>query len=183
MSDTFKRDIFKIPNILSIVRILLIPVFLYLFLYRGKLILSFAVLVCSFMTDVLDGIIARKYNQITELGKILDPLADKATQIAILFSLWWEEYVALYVFLIILIKELLMGIGAIYLKKFIKSNIIPSNKWGKTATGCFYVSVALLMFDVPYAIYGIYVTLALMLAAFVSYGKILLGIMHTSHTS
>ena len=181
MGRTLKRDIFKIPNLLSIFRILLIPVFVFLFFLGPEMIYyAFGVLVVSFASDVLDGYYARKYNQITELGKILDPLADKATQVTILFVLWKQDYVSVYIFVIIFLKELVMGIGAIYLKKFIKTEIISANKWGKTATGCFYLSVTLLMLNNPegflYAggVVGIYLTLLLMIAAFFSYLRIVL---------
>ena len=181
MGRTFKRDIFKIPNLLSIFRIILIPIFVFLFFASPeKLYYAFGVLVVSFASDVLDGYFARKYNQVTELGKILDPLADKATQVTILFVMWKQGYVSIFIFLIIFLKELTMGIGAIYLKKFIKTEIISANFWGKSATGCFYLSVTLLMLNNTEAflyklgVVGIYLTLLLMIAAFFSYLNIVL---------
>ncbi len=155
----------------------MIPVFIYGFFLNKGIVFIFSVLVLSWLTDILDGFVARKFNMITELGKILDPLADKMTQIAILFALWTDHLVPGFIFMIIFAKELLMAIGAVYLKRIIKTNIIPSNKWGKTATGCFYVSVALLLFGVPNAKYAIYVTVVLMIIAFISYSKILMTIL------
>lgn len=177
MNKIASGDFFKIPNLMSLFRIVLIPVFLYGFFSNKSIYFIFSTLVLSWLTDILDGFVARKYNMITELGKILDPLADKMTQVAILFALWTDHLVPGIIFGFLLIKEILMAIGAIYLKKIIKTNIIPSNKWGKTATGCFYFSVALLLFEVPNAIYAIYVTAVLMLIAFVSYSNILLKIL------
>ena len=85
-----KKEYFNIPNLLSYLRLLLIPAFVMVFLgatsqrdyYIAALIVLF-----SALTDLLDGIIARKFGQITELGKVLDPIADKLTQITIIFCL------------------------------------------------------------------------------------------------
>ena len=80
----------NIPNQLSLLRILLIPVFAVLYLCGGKqpyYLLSAVVLLLSGLTDVLDGYIARRFHMTSELGKILDPLADKLTQITVLICL------------------------------------------------------------------------------------------------
>ncbi len=175
------NDFRKLPNILSLFRIVLIPIFLYvvfIFGFEDGKYLIFCILLLSWLTDILDGIAARKLNMITELGKILDPLADKATQVSILFALWIDRLVPGWIFVIIFIKELLLLIGAIYLKKVIKTNIIPSNYWGKSATGVFYISAALLILEIPWAIYGIYIAAILMLIAFSTYGKIVFGMLH-----
>jgi cardiolipin synthase len=179
MSQTLKRDIFKIPNLLSLFRILLIPVFVYVYLFvTENILISFGILVVSFITDVADGYIARKYHMVTELGKVLDPLADKATQTAIIFLMWQKHYVSVFIFAIIFTKECIMGLGALYLKKFIKSSIIPANKWGKTATGGFYFSVALILLGVPHniGIICLNITVVIMIVAFISYLKIFLKV-------
>ena len=82
----------NIPNLLSLLRILLVPVFVILYLLSSDermdlMYWSFGVLILSGVTDSLDGIIARKCNQITDLGKLLDPVADKLTQVAVVLSL------------------------------------------------------------------------------------------------
>ena len=77
----------SIPNILSLVRILLIPFFLWAFLWKRSYLLSSGLLIFSGLTDLCDGYIARRFNMVTELGKVLDPVADKLTQLAILFCL------------------------------------------------------------------------------------------------
>jgi cardiolipin synthase len=180
MNNIDWRDITKAPNLMSIFRIVLIPVFLVIIftmgLEAGKYYI-FLVLALSWLTDILDGYVARRFKMVTELGKILDPFADKLTQIAILLALWLEKAVPGIIFGIIFAKESIMIIGGIYLKKVIKTNIIPANRWGKAATGCFYVSVALLILEIPYAIYGIYLTVVLMIIAFVTYSRILWGML------
>ena len=90
----FKKS--NIPNILSVFRICLVPVFIYLFMVAEKQITAIAVFLLAGLTDVIDGILARKNNWITDVGKILDPFADKCMQIAALVCLalsgllsWW----------------------------------------------------------------------------------------------
>ena len=164
-----KRDFLLIPNLLSLFRIVLLPFILWYYLTDSSLYIVFGLLTLSWITDVLDGFVARRFNMISELGKILDPLADKVTQVCILIALGVKECVPLFIVLIILTKELLMLIGAIFLKKVLKDNIIPANYWGKSATGAFYLSATLIIFEIPYALVGIYITLVLMVIAFITY--------------
>lgn len=164
------KDIFKIPNILSVFRIILIPVFIYCyFVHEPFKYASFVVVAVSFLTDVVDGAVARKYDLITELGRILDPLADKLTQVTILVSLWIDKRIPLIVLLIVICKELTMLIGAIYIKGQLKSNVLSSNIWGKCATGTFYMAVAMFLLDIVFAKYMMYLSIALMIIAFITY--------------
>ena len=110
------KDLFKgcctIPNLLSFIRILLIPVFAYLY-YNDMKVEAVAVLAASGLSDMFDGKIARRFNQISALGKILDPIADKLTQITIAVMLLLDFKDAEnkminafgWVFLVFLIKE------------------------------------------------------------------------------
>ena len=84
-----------VPNILTIIRFFLIP-FILFFIFTEQYIPAFIVLTISGLTDVLDGIIARKFNCITNFGKLIDPLADKATQISILASLTFKGIIPLW---------------------------------------------------------------------------------------
>ena len=81
-----KKDLFTIPNLLSFLRLALVPVFTSLYL-QGKFSLATIILAISCMTDLLDGFIARRFHMITDLGKFLDPLADKVNQLALLLCL------------------------------------------------------------------------------------------------
>ena len=81
MKDLFKGCL-TVPNLLTLIRILIVPLFAYLFL-QGQLLAAVVVLFISGLSDFLDGKIARRFNQISALGKILDPVADKLTQITI----------------------------------------------------------------------------------------------------
>ncbi len=140
-----------IPNFISFFRILLIPVFGVLF-YNDHLGWAVVVLIVSGLTDFVDGKIARKFNQISELGKMLDPLADKLTQITIAILLFLEfnrctdEIMQTFswIFLIFLVKEAIFVVGAIIM---ISIGLIPcaAEIYGKVATFVFY-GVMVLMF-------------------------------------
>ena len=147
------KDAFTIPNILSYVRILLIPLFIWLFLTAlwGPDELSYyyyiaaGIVLLSGLTDMLDGKIARHFNQITELGKLLDPVADKLTQGAVIFCLALKFPLMWVTFGLLVVKELFMGIvGLVNLKRFGKK--LDGALWfGKVCTTLFYVVVSALL--------------------------------------
>ncbi len=128
----------SIPNILSIVRLLLIPVFLVVyFLCPDQIWWAALILLVSGITDVVDGVIARKFNMVTQLGKVLDPLADKLTQAAVSVALCIKHPALIIFTVIFFIKELLMLAGGCVLVKSGKK--IRSSKWfGKLATVVLY---------------------------------------------
>lgn len=136
------NNVFTVPNILTLVRIILSPIFAILYLQKSY-IFAAVILILSGLTDVLDGIIARKFDLITTLGKILDPIADKLTQAVIIVCLVINHYNdedSLLVFVLILLfaKEFTMLLGAIIL---FKSGKRPSESkwWGKLGTVMVYV--------------------------------------------
>lgn len=140
-----------IPNLLSFIRILLIPVFAVLF-YKDMIVESFIVLGISGLSDLFDGKIARKYNQISNLGKILDPVADKLTIFTIAIILFIKFLGAeneilkafSWVFLLFIAKDLIMIIGgAFMLSKGIRPG--ASEIFGKLATVAFYAVMLLIM--------------------------------------
>ena len=92
-----------IPNLLTMLRFVLIP-FIVGYLSEGNYILAFVFLTLSAITDVLDGFIARKFNFITNFGKLIDPLADKATQICVLTVLTLQHIIPLWILVIVLLK-------------------------------------------------------------------------------
>jgi len=149
-----QNKILNIPNMLSIIRMLLIPLFVYFYFeasYDSRISYLYAgiTLVVSGLTDLVDGVVARRFNQITQLGKILDPLADKLTQLAVVIcvAVKSRSNILTIVLSIFVIKEILMLIGgAIMIKKKIS---IRGSKWyGKVATAVFYtVMAAIAIFD------------------------------------
>lgn len=138
------KDLFTnwntIPNWMCFVRIALIPVFSVLFL-KESYIAAFIVMIVAALTDVFDGKIARKYNMVSNLGKILDPIADKLSQIAIVVILivkfWSFDGPLKYLLFLFIFKELVMVIaGAILLSLGMRP--VAAEVWGKVATVVFY---------------------------------------------
>lgn len=143
MKDLFK-GCWTIPNALSFLRILLIPVFAYLFI-QDQVIAAVIVMAVAAITDLLDGKIARKFNQVSNLGKMLDPIADKLSQIAIVIILLVKyEGPIRYLLFFFIAKELLMLLaGGIMLSK--GKRPVAAEIWGKLATSIFYVAMIIVI--------------------------------------
>ena len=103
-----------VPNLLTILRFVLIP-FIFVAIMKNNYIGAFIILTISGITDVLDGFIARKFNFVTNFGKLIDPLADKATQVCVLLVLVLTGIVPLWILLIVFFKEIIMIAGASFL--------------------------------------------------------------------
>lgn len=127
-----KENVLTIPNLLTCIRLLLIP--LIVWLYCGKRNYPAAgVIVLSGITDIADGIIARKFNMVSDLGKILDPVADKLTQAAMMLCLLSRYEWMLWLFLFFAVKELSTGISGLLVIR--KKDVVNSAKWfGKLST-------------------------------------------------
>ena len=136
------------PNILTIVRLLLIPVYLYFFL-NGDYIISGVFFSISGLTDFLDGYLARKYNMVTEFGKLLDPLADKLTLISILAVLVYIDLLPKVITITLLTREVfvLFGSGIMYLMGV---DLIKPTKLGKLSIFILYVAIAASLLDFQY---------------------------------
>ncbi len=127
------------PNILSIFRIIILIPFVK-FILKDNYIVSGFILIISGISDMLDGIIARKFNQVTDIGKMLDPVADKVTLVTIMICVSIKSPKMLAFMIILVIKEILMLSAGIILLKNNKKP--PTAKWyGKLSTIIFYVSV------------------------------------------
>jgi len=138
----FKKE--KIPNYLTIVRILLVPVFLILF-FNVNIEIAGIVFLIAGATDVIDGYIARKYNWVTDIGKLLDPLADKLMQISAIISLGIVERLPIWLIAFIFLKELGMIIGAAFILK--RERVYVKSDWyGKLSTVLLYIDVFLSIF-------------------------------------
>ena len=145
------ENVWTVPNLLSFIRILLVPVFAVLFM-KGYYIWSVAVLALSGLSDFFDGKIARRFNQVSELGKMLDPIADKLTVFAIAIVLFLKfksaESEAMqafaWVFLLFIAKDLIMILGGALL---IALGTRPSAAefYGKAATFAFYAVMVIII--------------------------------------
>lgn len=127
-----------IPNILTISRFVLIP-FIVISLLSENYILSIILLSISGITDILDGVIARKFNFISNFGKLIDPLADKATQVSILVTLVFQNVIPLWILVVIFAKEMLMIAGASFL--YGKDLVVSSRWYGKLSTTMIYLAM------------------------------------------
>lgn len=132
-----------VPNALTIVRFILIP-FIVIALINGNFMIAFALLTFSGITDILDGFIARKYNFITNFGKLMDPLADKCTQVSILATLSIKDIIPSWILCVVILKEFAMISGASFL--YGKEYVVSSKWYGKLATVLFYIAIVLSLF-------------------------------------
>jgi cardiolipin synthase len=145
--EIIKRDWKTIPNFLSYFRLLLIPLFIWLYIGKGEYYFAAAVIVVSGLTDIADGFIARHFNMVSDFGKALDPVADKLTQIAIFICLA-ERYRLIVLFICVLVvKELIMlFLGMSMLRK---TNTMNSAKWYGKLTTFVIEATALILVLVP----------------------------------
>lgn len=134
----------NLPNILTLLRMCLIPVFATLY-YSGMQPLALVVYLLAGATDILDGYLARKWNQITSFGKLMDPLADKLMTLTMIFCLTDTGYLPVWVLAVLIAKELMMVIGSLALLKGLKGQkiVVMANWAGKAATAMLIAAVAL----------------------------------------
>ena len=148
MHRLFRREqILTIPNLLSLFRLLLIPVIIWLYCEKEDYIAAAIMTVLSGLTDIADGVIARKFYLVSDFGKILDPIADKLTQAALIFCLIAKYDWMLWLFIFFAVKELSMGISGLIVIK--KKDVVNSAQWfGKLSTMVLY-AVMILLFLFP----------------------------------
>ena len=143
----WKKEIFSIPNLLSLFRIALIPVYISIYLNardKDDYFLAAAILAVSCLTDLIDGKIARRFNMITNVGKLLDPLSDKLTQFALILCLSLRNPVLWFVVGLFFVKEIFQLIGcSIALRKGLTmtGSLLP----GKICTTVLFVSLILMV--------------------------------------
>lgn len=136
--DKIKSWCKHIPNALTILRFILIP-FIIFYIVKDEYLKAFIFLTISGLTDILDGTIARKFNFITNFGKLIDPLADKATQICILVTLALKDVIPIWILVVVFIKEFAMISGASFL--YGKELVVSSKWYGKLSTVLFYLAI------------------------------------------
>ncbi len=136
-----------IPNILSCIRILMTGLFIFLFFhdYPDNVAMSGIVFLLAGITDVVDGQIARRFNYVTSIGKLLDPLADKLMQCSVLFCLAYKQVVPFWILMIYIIKELTMAVGSLVL--FRRRHVISvSHNFGRAMVVLFYAILLTILF-------------------------------------
>ena len=171
----WKKEIFSIPNLLSFFRLALIPVYAYIYLNATQMhqyVLAGTIMAVSCLTDMIDGKIARHFNMITTVGKILDPIADKMTQFTLTLCLSLEYPVLMPVLALFVVKEAFQLIAGVFFLR--KGRMLPGALMtGKVCTTVLFISlIALVLFPEmnPAVVNAIALTDGVFLAiSFVSY--------------
>ena len=166
------KKIITLPNILSLVRLLLIPVFCVVYVSMGKYKPAAAILLLSGLTDVVDGFVARRFNMVSDLGKVLDPAADKLTQLAVLACLISRFKRMSLPCIMLAAKELISGISSALAVK--KTGVVLSAEWhGKLTTMLLYgmMITHILWCDIPAVVSDMMISLCVgaMVLSFVLY--------------
>lgn len=144
-----KSDIWTIPNLLTMIRMLLIPVFWVLMLGYNQVTWALVVFMVATATDVIDGRIARKYNLITEFGKLFDPLADKMMVLSVLITMWIRKVVPGVAVVLLGVKEVfqIYSSGILYKKQIVVHSLFV----GKFAQCALCLSLFLCFFADSFA--------------------------------
>jgi cardiolipin synthase len=135
--------VLTLPNLLSFFRLALVPVFLY-FIISERDALALLVLIVSSVTDFLDGFLARRLNQISRLGQLLDPAADRLYIFAALIGLAWRDVIPWWLVAIILARDVTLAVLGITLANH-GFGPLPVHYLGKVATFCLFLALPLLM--------------------------------------
>lgn len=142
-SQEVSDHIITIPNVLSFLRLALVPVFLIL-LVEGQDALALVILAVSGITDFLDGFLARRLNQVSRLGQLLDPAADRLYIFAALLGLGWRELIPFWLVIVIIARDVMLVVLAVMLARH-GSGALPVVKTGKAATAALFVGLPVLM--------------------------------------
>jgi len=142
--------VWTISNSLSFLRLLLVAPIAFLILSRQESLHSLAIglMVLAVLTDLFDGILARKLNQVTEFGKILDPLADKVAVGTVVVILTLQEKLPLWFVLLVVARDVLILVGGMYVRKT-RSVVLQSNLVGKWAVAVISGVILVVVLDIP----------------------------------
>ena len=171
--NDWKKEVFTIPNMLSLFRLVLIPVYVVIYLNATEMreyFIAGTILAVSCLTDMIDGKIARHFNMISTVGKILDPIADKLTQFTLTLCLSIKYPVLRFVLVLFVIKEGFQGVvGLVNLRK---GKMLPGALLaGKICTTVLFISLIVLVL-MPSLKPEIVNTIAILDTAFLSYSFI-----------
>ncbi len=141
-------DLFKLPNILCYLRIAMVPLFLYVYFTatnQEDYYMATAVVLISGFTDFLDGQIARRFNMITDLGKLIDPIADKLMQLAMLVALTIKIKYMYILIIYLVVKEVVSTLTAFIIYKLYEKRLNGAKWYGKVCTFLLYVVMLVLV--------------------------------------
>ena len=144
-----KKNVLTIPNLMTLIRIILIPIFIVLYI-KEQYIAALVVIAVSWLSDIADGFVARNFDQVSELGKMFDPLADKLTQLAMIFCLAYRYPLMWLMFGLFIVRDLTqIVLGSMVLA--VKDEVNSANWFGKLSTGSVYIVTIILIvwFNIP----------------------------------
>ena len=164
----------NLPNKLTMLRVLVIPIFIILFMLGYRTIAAFIFVIAS-ITDYFDGLLARKFNAITNFGKLMDPLADKMLVITALMLLTETKEIHFLCIIIVVLRELM--ISSIRLIALEENEVISASIWGKLKTSTQMIAIVLLLFRIYsissvcyYLTYGLfYISIVLVIISLIDY--------------
>jgi len=170
--NKYQKKIFTIPNLLSLFRLCLIPIIVWLYSFKQDYIWTLLILLISGATDIVDGIIARRFNMISDFGKAFDPIADKLTQMAVLFCLVTRFPYMTIPLVILIIKEVTAAVMNIIAIK--KTSEVMGAVWhGKLTTVLLYSTmiIHIIWFNIPMFVSNVLIAIstAMMLFSAVQY--------------
>lgn len=160
----------SIPNLISMFRILLIPLFIYFFVTGSgdsRVVIPIVIFIVSGISDVLDGYIARKYNMQTKLGSVLDPLADKLMLITALACFAYYNYIPDWIVILVAAKELFMIGGGVM--AWNRGIVNRANFWGKMATFLFHIAIVSFLFSDMLALIFLIISIVISFIALFKY--------------
>ena len=142
------KNIFTIPNIISLFRLMLIPLFVITYFDQSEndyYFWSVIIVLISGVSDIVDGFIARRFKMVSDLGKVLDPIADKLTQVVVILSLAINHPILFPMFIVLFAKELLTLFAAVHI---LSNGVKPiSSKWfGKLSTVVIFLTMVYTIF-------------------------------------
>ena len=150
--DRYQKKILTIPNLLSLLRLAMIPLLVWLYISQQKYGWTAFVLLLSGLTDIVDGQIARRCNMVSDFGKFLDPIADKLTQLAMLACLMTRFPMMKIPLALLLFKEIISGLMGVFAAR--KTGVVFSSEWhGKTTTVLLYLTITLHLLWINIPIY------------------------------
>lgn len=172
LPTTKQQDILTLPNLLTCVRLALIPLFVCLYVIKENYLATALILLASGLTDIADGFIARRFHMVSDLGKMLDPMADKLTQLAMLACLVNRFPLMLGAVVLLVVKESVTGVFSLIVVK--RTKVVKSAVWhGKLNTVLLYLMmvVHLVWYNIPPSASDVFISLCvvMMLVSFVAY--------------
>ena len=176
MQEYPKEKIWNVPNCLTMLRMALLPVYWY-FIMNDRLYIALAIFIAASLTDLLDGYLARKNNQITNFGKLMDPLADKLMSISVLLSMVLKGIAPWPVLVVLLCKEAIMVAGGLIL---LRHQVVVYSIWiGKLAQtvvvlallSCFFHQWLLAHLGFPLHLWLLWIAVGLTLCALFVYAS------------